>query len=36
MEDLARNKPTKFQLCIKRFDKIINKTIIQDGGRTPS
>ena len=36
MNDPARNKPTKFQLSRMRFDKIINKTVIQDGGPTPS
>ena len=36
MNDLAWNKPAKFQLFILRFDEIINKTVIQDGGRTPS
>ena len=32
MKDHARNKPAKFQLFIMRFDEIINKIVIQDGG----
>ena len=32
MNDLARNKPAKFLLFIMRFDEIINKMVIQDGG----
>ena len=32
MNYLALNKPAKFQLVIARFDKIINKIVIQDGG----
>ena len=32
MNDLARNKPAKFQIFIMRFDEINNKIVIQDGG----
>ena len=32
MNDLAWNKPTKFQIFIMRFDELINKIVIQDGG----
>ena len=32
MNDLARNKPTKFKLFQMIFSKIISKTVIQDGG----
>ena len=32
MKDLAGNKSAKFQLFIMRFDEIINKIVIQDGG----
>ena len=32
MNDLAWNKQVKFQLFIMRFDEIINKIVIQDGG----
>ena len=36
MSDPERNKPAKFQLVIVRFDENISKTVIQDGGQTPS
>ena len=36
MKDLAWNKPANSQNFRMRFDEIINKTVIQDGGRTPS
>ena len=36
MNDPKRNKLAKFQLVIMRFDENINKTVIQDGGQTPS
>ena len=36
MNDPARNKPAKFWFVIMRFEKSINKTVIQDGGQTPS
>ena len=29
---LHENKPAKFQISIMRFDEIINKIVIQDGG----
>ena len=32
MDDLAWNKPAKFPLFIMKFDEIINKMVIQDGG----
>ena len=36
MKDPAWNKLANFQLFVLRFYEIINKTVIQDGGRTPS
>ena len=30
------DKTANFQVFIMRFDKIINKTVIQDGDRKPS
>ena len=32
MNDLEWNKPAKFKLFIMRFDKIMNKIVIQDDG----
>ena len=32
MNDVAWNKPAKFQIFIMRFDELINKIVIQDGG----
>ena len=36
MKNLVWHKLANFQLSVLRFDEIINKTVIQDGGRTPS